>query len=192
MNQAPATAPSVRPSFGSISRSTGRGIARFWSRYPTAMIASIILLIVLLSVLLADIVAPFDPNLSFSKRLLSPMDSAPDGLGTHLLGTDSIGRDLFSRILHGGRVSLIVGLIAPTLGITVGALVGITSAYMGGATDLLLQRATDTLMAIPSLVLAMAITITLGFTLHWVIFAIAVSISPYASRLLRSHALVTA
>ena len=190
MNEAPATRSPARPGFGSLSRNARRNLSRFWNRHPTAFIASVVLSIVLLSVLLADVIAPFDPNLSFSKRLLSPMDATPDGLGTHLLGTDSIGRDLFSRILYGGRVSLIVGLIAPTLGITVGALVGITSAYMGGATDLILQRATDTLMAIPSLVLAMAITITLGFTLHWVIFAIAVSISPYASRLLRSHALV--
>ncbi|MCY4579937.1 MAG: ABC transporter permease [Chloroflexi bacterium] len=81
-------------------------------------------------------------------------------------------------------------MIAPTVGITIGALAGITGAYFGGLTDLIIQRLTDTLMAIPSLVMAMAITISLGFNLWVVILAIAVGIAPYASRLLRSHALV--
>ena len=70
------------------------------------------------------------------------------------------------------------------------ASVGLTSAYFGGITDLVLQRLTDVLVAIPSLVMAMAITITFGFTPHMVIIAIAVAGSPFASRLLRSHGLV--
>lgn len=189
MSQAGITIEASRPSVARIAQRSWRGLARFWNRYPSATVALAILVIVILATVFADLVAPFDPNKSQGIRLADPFAAARAG-GFHILGTDSLGRDVFSRLLHGGRVSLMVGVIAPTVGISVGALVGITGAYFGGVVDLILQRLTDTLMAIPSLVLAMAITISLGFTLPVVILALAVSIAPYASRLLRSHVLV--
>ena len=172
-----------------MARNARRAVARFWRRYPAASVAAIVLSIVLLATIGAGLIMPFEPNKPYGIRLAEPLTPGRD-FGIHLLGTDTLGRDLVTRILYGGRVSLLVGLIAPTVGITFGALCGITGAYFGGLTDLIIQRLTDTLMAIPSLVLAMAITISLGFNLTWVIVAIAVGISPYASRLLRSHALV--
>lgn len=189
MSSAGLTYPTSRPSAGDMSRSAVRFIARFWHRYPSASIALIVLSIVLLATIGAGLITPFEPNKPYGIRLAELFTPGKEG-GIHFLGTDTLGRDLFTRILYGGRVSLTVGLIAPTVGITFGALCGITGAYFGGITDLIIQRLTDTLMAIPSLVLAMAITISLGFDLIWVIVAIAVGISPYASRLLRSHALV--
>ena len=179
----------TRPSAGDMARNARRSIARFWRRYPAASVAVVVLSIVLLATIGAGLIMPFEPNKPYGIRLAEPLTPGRD-FGVHLLGTDTLGRDLVTRILYGGRVSLLVGLIAPTVGITFGALCGITGAYFGGLTDLIIQRLTDTLMAIPSLVLAMAITISLGFNLTWVIVAIAVGISPYASRLLRSHALV--
>ena len=177
----------------SLPRRIGKFAGRFWSRYPSATVALSVLTIVLAATVLADVVAPFEPNDRHGVRFAEPFAPARDG-GIHILGTDRITRDLFSRLLHGGRVSLIVGLVAPTLGITVGALLGITGAYFGGITDLIIQRLTDTLMAIPSIVLAMAIIIPFelqgDFDLLLVIIALSVAISPYASRLLRSHALV--
>ena len=172
-----------------MARKAGTEIARFWHRYPSATVALVILIIVIMGTLLADVVVPFDPNKSYGIRLAGPFAQANNG-GIHILGTDNLSRDVFTRLLHGGRVSLVVGLVAPTVGITIGALVGITSAYFGGIVDLALQRITDTLIVIPSLVLAMAITISLGFTLPVVILALAIGIAPYASRLLRSHVLV--
>ncbi len=170
-------------------RRTKVGIGRFWRRYPSASVAVVVLMIVVIGTVFAGLISPFEPNKAYGVRLGGLLEPGKN-FGVHLLGTDTLGRDLFTRILYGGRVSLLVGLIAPTVGITIGALAGITGAYFGGVTDLVIQRLTDTLMAIPGLVMAMAITISLGFNLWVVILAIAVGISPYASRLLRSHALV--
>ena len=178
-----------RPGIGQMARSTGRFVGRFWDRYPSAFVAVVVLLLVILATVFADIIAPFEPNKPYGVRLADLFTPAKIS-GMHVLGTDHLGRDLFARILHGGRVSLVVGLVAPTVGITIGALMGITSAYFGGIVDLVLQRITDTLIAIPSLVLAMAIVISLGGTTTVVIVAIGVAIIPYASRLLRSHVLV--
>ena len=164
-------------------------LGRFWRRYPSASVAVVVLTIVVVGTVFAGMISPFEPNKAYGVRLGGLLEPGKT-FGVHLLGTDTLGRDLFTRILYGGRVSLLVGLIAPTVGITIGALAGITGAYFGGVTDLIIQRLTDTLMAIPGLVMAMAITISLGFNLWVVILASAVGISPYASRLLRSHALV--
>ena len=174
------------PGFGQAAMTF---VARFWRRYPSASVAVVILIVVVLATIFANVISPFEPNKAYGVRLGGLLEPGKT-FGIHLLGTDTLGRDLFTRVLVGGRVSLLIGLIAPTAGITIGALAGITGAYFGGLTDLIIQRITDTLMAIPSLVMAMAITISLGFTLPVVILAIAVGIAPYASRLLRSHALV--
>jgi peptide/nickel transport system permease protein len=174
------------PGFG---KAVGTFLLRFWRRYPSASVAVVVLIIVVLATIFANVISPFEPNKAYGVRLGGLLEPGKN-FGIHLLGTDTLGRDLFTRVLVGGRVSLLIGLIAPTVGITIGALAGITGAYFGGLTDLIIQRITDTLMAIPSLVMAMAITISLGFTLPVVILAIAVGIAPYASRLLRSHALV--
>ena len=174
------------PGFGQTTRTF---LVRFWRRYPSASVAAVVLIIVVLATIFAEVISPFEPNKAYGVRLGGLLEPGKN-FGIHLLGTDTLGRDLFTRVLVGGRVSLLIGLIAPTSGITIGALAGITGAYFGGLTDLIIQRITDTLMAIPSLVMAMAITISLGFTLPVVILAIAVGIAPYASRLLRSHALV--
>ena len=174
------------PGFG---KAVGTFLLRFWRRYPSASVAVVVLTIVVLATIFANVISPFEPNKAYGVRLGGLLEPGKN-FGIHLLGTDTLGRDLFTRVLVGGRVSLLIGLIAPTVGITIGALAGITGAYFGGLTDLIIQRITDTLMAIPSLVMAMAITISLGFTLPVVILAIAVGIAPYASRLLRSHALV--
>lgn len=188
LTYAPAGAPAE-----SVARRAGVALGRFWHRYPSATVALAILLIVLLATIGAEIVSPFDPNARAGARFAEPF-STSERSGVegrmHILGTDRLSRDLFSRLIHGGRVSLIVGLLAPTLGITFGALCGITGAYFGGLADLIIQRLTDTLMAIPSIVLAMAIILPLGANLQMVILALAIAISPYASRLLRSHALV--
>mgnify|MGYP002634505172 CR=1 FL=1 len=170
-------------------------VRRFSKTFPSAAVAITVLSFIALLAFSAEIWTPFPRDKSVSGRLLPLFDAGKGGYqwmgmaSIHLLGTDDIGRDFFTRLLHGGRVSIAVGLISPTVGIAFGAIFGIIGAYFGGATDLIIQRVTDTLMSIPSIVVSMAITIALGFTLPVVILAIAVGISPYASRLLRSHAL---
>ena len=170
-------------------------VKRFSKTFPSAAVAISILAIILLLAFTAEFWTPFPRDKTVSGRLLPIMDAGKGcctwlGMAApHYLGTDDIGRDFFTRMLHGGRVSLLVGLISPTVGIAFGAILGIIGAYFGGAADLIIQRFTDTLMSIPSIVVSMAVTIALGFTLPVVILAISIGISPYASRLLRSHAL---
>ena len=202
MSQAGLSFPTAEASVENLPQRAGKAVGRFWSRYPAASVALVVLAVVLVATLFANFVAPFDPYERQGVRFAEPFSPSKDGR-IHILGTDRITRDLFSRLLHGGKVSLIVGLVAPTLGITVGALFGITGAYFGGVTDLIIQRLTDTLMAIPSIILAMAIIIPfelegelnliffdIDLAVFLVIIALSIAISPYASRLLRSHALV--
>ena len=170
-------------------------VKRFSKTFPSAAIAIGILSLIAILAFSAELWTPFPRDKTVSGRLLPLMDAGKGcctwlGMAApHYLGTDDIGRDFFTRMLHGGRVSLLVGLISPTVGIAFGAILGIIGAYFGGAADLIIQRFTDTLMSIPSIVVSMAVTIALGFTLPVVILAISIGISPYASRLLRSHAL---
>jgi peptide/nickel transport system permease protein len=106
-----------------------------------------------------------------------------------LLGSDQLGRDLLSRMLHGGRTSLAVGILAPLVGVTIGTLLGITSAYFGGVVDLMVQRVVDALIVLPGLVLAITIMAVFGFSMTVVILAIAVNMIGGVSRVVRSRAL---
>jgi ABC-type dipeptide/oligopeptide/nickel transport system permease subunit len=105
------------------------------------------------------------------------------------LGGDQLGRDVFSRLVYGARISLEVGLLSVFFGITLGAFIGITSAYFGGKTDLIVQRVMDAMMAFPALILALAIMAILGASITNVVIALAVVFIPGAARTIRAQAL---
>lgn len=160
----------------------------FVRAHPSAGVSAIVVGGILLLVMLADVLTPFKFDRSVASRFLPPL--AVDSEGHRLwLGSDEIGRDLFTRLLHGGRTSLYVGLSAPVLGVSLGSLIGIISAYFGRLVDLLAQRIIDVFLTLPGLVVAAVITIGLGFTMKIVILAIAVSLVAASSRVIRSHAL---
>jgi len=181
-------APGLPGSALGLGRRVVGGAWAFTRAHPAGGAAGLLLLILLIVVMLADVIAPFRFDRSVASRFLGPLSETRAGQMLWL-GTDEIGRDLFTRMLHGGRTSLYVGLAAPLLGISLGAIIGIVSAYFGGVVDLLVQRLVDVFLTLPALVMAMVITIGLGFTMPVVIIAIGVSLVAASSRVMRAHAL---
>ena len=161
---------------------------RFAAAKPMGAAGAIIVALIVLAALFAPVVAPYDPYESnlyengLPVRLEGPSASFP-------LGTDAIGRDVFSRIIYGARISLVVGLGAVALGTLFGALMGLVSGYFSGKIDQVLQRIVDTLMAIPAIVLALAVITMLEPGLFNIILVIAIVIAPGTSRVVRGTVL---
>ncbi|MBV7332066.1 ABC transporter permease [Chloroflexi bacterium TSY] len=133
-----------------------RAIRRFL-RHKVAVASSIFMFIVVLTVFpLASVVAPIPPE----KTSLREVRQAPSS--AHILGTDMIGRDVWSRVVYGGRVSIAVGLVAVGIFMTIGTVVGSIAGYYGGKVDMVIMRITDTVMAFPVLVILISIVAIVG------------------------------
>ncbi len=107
----------------------------------------------------------------------------------HLLGGDHLGRDLFSRMVYGARISLYAGLLSAFSGVTIGMMIGVISVHFGGKTDLIIQRIIDTMMAFPTLILAISIMAALGASLNNVVIALSIAFIPSPTRVIRAQAL---
>lgn len=142
-----------------------------------------IMAIVVLMAVFADWLAPYQPLETDYASIEMPLTAG------HLLGTDHLGRDVLSRVIHGARVTLIVGLISVILADSIGFLWGLFSGYATGRFDMVSQRVLDVLMAFPSLILAMLLLVGLGPGMHTVIIAIAFAQVPLSTRVIRSTAL---
>ncbi len=130
------------------------------------MIGGAIVLLVILSALLAPVVAPDDPEaMEMTLRLAEPSRD-------HVMGTDQFGRDLYSRVLYGARISLTVALVAVGVSLVIGVAVGLVSGYYGGLFDLIVQRLVDIFLAFPVLLLAIALIAALGSSPRNVILAL--------------------
>jgi peptide/nickel transport system permease protein len=151
-------------------------------RQPLGAAGAVIVLLLMLAAVCAGQLAPYHP-----KDAVLPPYHAPTR--AFLLGTDHLGRDIFSRVLWGARLSLYVGLVSVTVGITVGALWGIITGYFGGAADNCSQRIVDTLMAFPPLILALGLMAVLQQSVHNVIVTLTILLIPTAARTLRSTTL---
>jgi len=147
------------------------------------VIALIILAATVLTALLAPFLAPYDPY----KQNLSHSLQEPSS--TYLLGTDMLGRDVLSRIIYGSRVSLIVGFVVVIIAGVLGMSIGMVSGYFGGKLDAVLMRFMDAVIAIPMIVLAMAIGAVLGGGIVNVIVALGLAIVPAYARLMRGQVL---
>ena len=121
-------------------------------RQPVALFGILIVLTVVIAALAAPMIAPFDPDNQMFDGLSLEGAPLPPG-GPFLLGTDTLGRDLFSRLLYGARTSLIIGLVANGVAVTIGLFVGIVAGYVRGFFGTLLMRFTDLMMAFPALLL---------------------------------------
>ena len=155
----------------------------FCKRKPLGAFGAIVVIILIITAVFAPLIAPNDPtDISREHRFASP---GPD----RWLGGDQLGRDVFSRLIYGARISLEVGIFSVFIGITLGFLIGIASAYFGGNLDLFVQRIMDALMAFPAIILALAIMAARGPSLVNVIIALTVVFTPGAARTIRSQAL---
>lgn len=163
-------------------------LARFWNEFRESKVALAALVVVVLMIgvaLLAPWIAPQDPydlaNLALSDARRPPGYVGSGGF-THLLGTDAQGRDLFSAILYGLRISLQMGLIAGSLAFTVGVTLGITAAYLGGRWEAFIMRIIDLQLAFPAILLALVISAVLGQGKFQLIAALAVAQYAYFAR----------
>lgn len=152
-------------------------------RHRLATISLVIMLVLILGAVLAPVISPYDRlEMDFSVRLQGPTSS-------HWLGTDESGRDLFTRILWGGRISMGIAIMAVLIGMLVGVPWGMIAAYKGGVTDDVLMRICDAMMSFPSLVLALLVVTALGSGMWNITLTIGVLQSPFYARVARGAAL---
>jgi peptide/nickel transport system permease protein len=158
-------------------------VGRFSRKKPLGAFGGIIMILLVFVAVLADMIAPFPWNeVDNTVRLRGPSLD-------HLAGTAQLGRDVFSRVLRGARISLWVGLGATILGVGVATLLGTISAYFGGAVDYVLQRVVDMVQSIPPLILLISILIVLGPSITNVIIALAARTAFVSSRVSRGATL---
>jgi peptide/nickel transport system permease protein len=150
---------------------------------PVNLLATVLVAGVVVTALIGRAVAPYSPIApAYGAGFLPPSPQ-------HLFGTDELGRDVFSRVLGGAQVSLLIAVVVVGSGAAVGTTVGLAAGYLGGWIDELLMRLTDVFLALPVLVLAMAIAATLGPGIAHTILALAVLWWPWYARLIRGQVL---
>jgi peptide/nickel transport system permease protein len=164
-------------------RAIWRHLVRFARRKPLGAFGAIVAVILIVVAVFAPFIATHDPAETNGALVYAPPGSQL------LLGGDQLGRDVFSRLVYGARISLYAGLLSAFIGATIGMVVGIASVHFGGKTDLIIQRIIDTMMAFPPLILAIAIMAALGASLNNVVIALSIAYIPSAARVLRSQAL---
>ena len=158
-------------------------IASFARRYPVGFAGGVILVIIVVLAVAGPLVTVQDPTFT------NIPERRQDPSWSHPMGTDYQGRDIFSRVIYGGRVSLEVAFLSVFLGTSVGAVWGVASAYIGGRFDMVSQRFLDVFMAFPALILAMVLVVAFGAGLWTVVIAIAVTRLPFGVRVVRAVAL---
>lgn len=170
-------------------------VLRVAARKPLSTLGALVIVALVFTAVFADVVAPHDPIRVYSGQALRPPGTTARATadGTQpagfILGTDDKGRDVFSRIVHGSRISLWIGFLSVAIGTLGGTIIGITSGYLGGKPDLIIQRFVDALQAMPGLIFAMAIVAVLGPGTTNTFIAIGVILIPGASRIVRGATL---
>ena len=165
-----------------VERPRGSGLGRFARKKPLGAAGGMLVLLLVGTAVLADVLSTHDPVRTSTNVLVAPG-------ADFFLGTDNLGRDLYSRIVHGSRISLLVGLASTIVGTVIGGFIGLISGYAGGKTDLLSQRVMDIMQALPILVLALVLAAALGPSLPNAIVAISIPIVPRAARVIRASVL---
>lgn len=160
-----------------------RGTFDFMKRRPLGTVGAVIIILMIGAAVFADAVAPYGPHEGEFTGLPTPPD------GKHLLGTDSFGRDVFSRLIYGSQTALLVGFSSSLVGSTLGLILGVVGAYFGGKVDEIIQRLMDVLISFPLIVIAIAVVAALGPGTTNVIVAVTLPVIPRVARVVRSSAL---
>jgi peptide/nickel transport system permease protein len=181
-SSAPHSAPIIERS-GVRQATFSQDVWRRFRRNSLALAGVIIVLLLVTCAVLAPLIAPYPPTkVALKDQFLPPSPQ-------HLCGTDVYGRDIFSRIIYGSRISLLIGLIPTTIAMLIGTVIGVTGGFLGGWLDTVLMRLGDVVMAFPSLILAMVITYTLGASLVTLFIALSVVGWASAARVVRAQTL---
>jgi ABC-type dipeptide/oligopeptide/nickel transport system permease subunit len=158
-------------------------------RNPAAVAGAVILLVVVGAAIFAPWVAPHDTTRQSLIRRFSPPVWAPGGSTTHLLGTDQVGRDILSRIIHGARISLLVGVAAVAVSLVVGVTLGLMSGFIGGRVDTVIMTIVDVTLSFPQLLLALAFVAALGPSLLTIIIVLGLTGWERYARVVRAEVL---
>jgi dipeptide transport system permease protein len=165
----------------------------FWSYFrenPGAVAGLYFIVLVLLLALFADVIAPYDPIEQNRDAFLQPPVWQEGGSWDYIIGSDAVGRDLLSRIIHGARFSLFIGAMVVTLSMSAGIMLGLTAGYFRGRIETSIMRIMDVILAFPSLLLALGLVAILGPALINAMIAIAIVLLPHFVRLTRSSVII--
>ena len=165
-------------------------LPEIWRRYKknkAAMVGLVILIFIILIAVFADVIVPYEKCIEQvgSERLQGPS-------AAHWFGTDDLGRDLFARVIHGSRYSLLIGVSTSLMALAAGAILGASAGYFGGVVDNVISRIMDVFMCVPPILLSLAVVAALGSNMKNLIIAITVSCIPGNIRLIRSVVLTVA
>ena len=180
MNTAPLLATEPPPA---------QPLREFWGYFSAsrgALAGLAIVVLVLLVALFAPLLAPHAPNLTNNAAFLKPPFWQDGGSLTYPLGTDAIGRDILSRLMHGARLSLVIGLAVVALSVIVGTVLGLAAGYFRGIFEIAVMRLMDIILTLPSLLLAIVIVAILGPGLMNAMLAVAIVVLPHYVRITRA------
>lgn len=164
-------------------------VAELWRdfrRNRGAIIGLVVVVLLVLCAVFADVIAPYSPSEQFREATLKPPSTEPINGNVFLLGTDPVGRDVLSRLIHGTRLSLFIGLVSVGLSLSFGVILGLFAGFFRGAVEFTIMRLMDIMLALPSLLLAVAVVAVLGPGLMNAMYAIAIVMLPHFVRLTRA------
>ena len=163
-----------------------RELWNYFSQNRGAVIGLTVVILLVLIALSANLIAPHSPIEQFRDATLAPPMWQAGGSSKFILGTDPVGRDMLSRLIHGTRLSLVIGLVSVTLSLTIGVLIGLIAGFFRGVVEVALMRLMDIMLALPSLLLAVAVVAILGPGLMNAMYAIAIVMLPHYARQTRA------
>jgi len=164
-----------------IGRGYWAGVGRRLLKDPVAIAAALVILVIVLAAILAPFVAPADPYRGSMLRRLRPVGDA-----LYRLGSDELGRDMLSRLIYGGRLSLLMGLLPVVFAFFVGSTIGILAGFVGGRLNTVIMRTVDVFYAFPSVLLAIALSGALGAGILNAIVSLTVVFTPQVTRIAES------